>query len=249
MSWKIQNNAVAAAAAARIDKPLQHLTMQEKKLLQDAWKDLNSVKGNGWDAGTKTWKDSGAPLSKLQEHVGFFDKDHDGDIRLRETAKGLQDLGLSEKEAWKGALLIHTGLAAQTSGLSVLNPLNPMHITMANIKSAKHASDTGVYDAKGNVVPGKFEAMFKIADQDGDGKLTAQELVTMRGGNQARDAKQSPFKAWLGSLAAKGEFDTLLKVAGEPNSKGEMSLSKERVRKLYEGVLFDELAAARRSAQ
>jgi peroxygenase len=135
------------------------------------------------------------------------------------------------------------GMSASTVGWGTALS-SGLPIEMKNIGKAKHASDTGVYDAQGNVDPKRFEAMFKAADKDGDGKLTVDELADMRKGNKARDAGTVSFmRSLFSAFESQGEFGVFMDVAGKPNGpKGEKVLTKDQVFKLYNGTLFQEIA-------
>jgi len=202
---------------------------------------------SGWNPSTNTWND-GQPMTKLQEHIGYFDADHNGHLTLGETAKGFEKLGLSPAASYKNATLIHLAMSAPTVGWTTALT-GGFPIEVKNIAGAKHASDTGVYDAQGNVDPQRFEAMFKGADKNGDGMLTISELADMRAGNKARDEQPGVMgyiKSLFSAFASKGEFGVFMDVAGKPNGpNGEMVLTKDQVFKLYNGTLFQEIADQR----
>jgi hypothetical protein len=204
----------------------------------------------GWNPKTNTWN-TGEKMSKLQEHIGFFDQNHDGHLTISETAKGFEKLGLSPAASLKNATLIHMGMSASTVGWGTALT-SGLPIELKNIAAAKHKSDTGVYDAQGNVDPQRFEAMFKAADKDGDGKLTISELADMRAGNKARD--QTPgvagyMRSLFSAFESQGEFGVFMDVAGKADGpKGEKVLTKDQVFKLYNGTLFQEIADQRAAA-
>ncbi|MFS8029073.1 putative plant seed peroxygenase [Helianthus anomalus] len=87
----------------------------------------------------------------LQKHVEFFDRNNDGVIYPRETFQGFRAIGCGILLSSFAAVFINVGLSGKTRpGKRYPNLLFPIHI--ANIKMAKHGSDSGVYDAHGRYV-------------------------------------------------------------------------------------------------
>lgn len=180
-----------------------------------------------------------APVDKskyttLQRHVDFFDRNSDGKITLGETRQGLEALGLGGAAALGGALFINGGLASSTQHKP------SMTIDVANIKAAKHDSDSGVIDAQGNFVPEAFDKMFTQFDTNRSNTLDANELAAM--GKAHAQSKR-------GTLASKAEFGLLLKLAADRtetvNGKPVKAISRERLASFYRGDLFPQLAAER----
>ncbi|WP_437722785.1 caleosin family protein [Sorangium sp. So ce861] len=172
----------------------------------------------------------------LEMHSAFFDRNHDGIITLRETYEGLRALGIGRVLSAWFALVINGALGLPTSRSFVPT----LSITLENIHRAKHASDTGVYDKDGRFDPQKFDELFARWDKDRDGALNARELV-------ARTLGDRDLFDVFGFLASAGEWAVLYALAGEGGK-----LTREQLRRMYDGTLFYELErekqAARRSA-
>ena len=93
-------------------------------------------------------------------------------------------------------------------------------------------NDTDVFDEKGNFSAPKFEELFKKYDLDSDGALSKEEFLNFRNRNKESTA---------GAIGSKGEFDLLVKVAGESKNETKV-ISKERMLDFYNGSLFYKLA-------
>jgi hypothetical protein len=92
------------------------------------------------------------PLTALQQHVLFWDKDSDSIIYPQDVYNGFREIGFSIPFALT-ALLIPLFFSYPTRlGQSYIpDPL--FRIYVSSIHKAKHGSDTGAYDLKGNFRP------------------------------------------------------------------------------------------------
>ena len=170
----------------------------------------------------------------LQKHVDFFDSDHDGKITFLETYRGLRRLGLGAARSVVFGGVINAALGSSTSGTPSLT------VDANHINAGRHASDTGVYDEKGRFVQRSFDRLFARYDEDRDGALDREELARLFEGNRTD---------LLGHLGSMAEFGLLLYLAGE-DRKGRKVLTRQRLKRFYDGSLFDQLAdevAARRA--
>jgi peroxygenase len=163
----------------------------------------------------------------LQQHVLFFDHNKDWKITLVETYLGLRYLGLDPVSSSFFAGVINGALGWPTSGYPTTT------IDVHNIANAKHGSDTDVYDEQGNFVPAKFDALFANWDKNKDNALDLGELAQ-------RTWDQADLFDVIGLIASGGEFGLLWVIANE-NGK----ISRKRMRGLYDGSLFYEIAASR----
>ena len=162
----------------------------------------------------------------LQKHVDFFDSDRDGKITFLETYQGLRRLGLGAARSVVFGGVINAALGSSISGTPSLT------VDADHIKAGKHASDTGVYDGKGRFVQRSFDRMFDRYDEDRDGALDGEELVRLFEGNR-RDL--------MGHLGSMAEFGLLLHLAGE-DRQGRKVLTRQRLKRFYDGSLFYQLA-------
>ena len=168
-------------------------------------------------------------LTPLQKHVAFFDRNHNGTITVGETYAGCRALGMQRVPAAIVALLINGGMGWGTSQ-SLLPTLN---VSVGRIHRGMHGSDSEVYDADGHFDAHKFNAFFDRYDVDHDGHWSWQEF--WQRANAQRDL-------WdvFGRVASVAEFGLVFLIAGEDGK-----ISRETLRKVYDGSLFYELEKQR----
>jgi len=159
----------------------------------------------------------------LQKHVKYFDEDGDGKISFLESFRGHRKLGLGFGES-----LVFSGLSSLLlpfkTGDSWLHWFN---IDITNIHRAIHGSHTGIYDAQGNFDEAKFKEMFTLFDKNRDNMLSQEEMKAM-----LLFYKEDA----ITGAASSGEFNTLMKVAGEDreiDGKFTKVLSRETLRNFY----------------
>lgn len=178
-------------------------------------------------------------LNALQKHVAFFDKNGDGIITYSETVAGLSELGVGWAMSRVTALFINLNLGRSTTGRWTTD------VDVANIAAGIHGSDTGVFDADGNYNEAAFRRLFDLFDRDRSGTLNEIEINEMIDAN----SKERP-GAWL---AAKLEWRLLLDVAADAqdwvDGKPVRAISAKSLLSLYDGTLFENIAAARRKPQ
>ncbi|XP_076885322.1 putative peroxygenase 4 isoform X1 [Bidens hawaiensis] len=168
----------------------------------------------------------------LQKHVAFFDRNNDGVIYPWETFQGFRAIGSGILLSSFAAVFINVGLSGKTrpQGTKCPNLLFPINIE--NIKMAKHGSDSGVYDAHGRFVPSKFDEIFHKYARTHPDALTADELNEFVKGN--REPKD--YAGWIGGLS---EWKILYYLAKDKDGL----LKKETIRAVYDGSLFEKMAA------
>ncbi|PWA88826.1 caleosin-related, EF-hand domain pair [Artemisia annua] len=157
----------------------------------------------------------------LRKHVAFFDRNNDG----------FRAIGCGYLLSSFAAFFINAGLSGKTRpGKKCPNLLFPIYIE--NIHMAKHGSDSGVYDNHGRFVPSKFEEIFAKYARTNSDALTAKELDEFVKGN--REPKD--YGGWIGGLS---EWKILYYLAKDKNGL----LKKDTVRAVYDGSLFEKMAA------
>ena len=125
-----------------------------------------------------------APLSTLQKHVLFWDRDLDGIIWPYQIYLGFRELGFGILFAI-GALLISVFFSYPTrfARFSVLqpgtwrnivpHPLLPIYLSTG--AASIHGSDTGIYSYAGEFSQRRFEEAFDIFDRQDVGGLSAED--------------------------------------------------------------------------
>jgi peroxygenase len=168
------------------------------------------------------------PLSALQQHVLFWDRDNDNIIYPQDVYNGFREIGFSIPFALT-ALLIPIFFSYPTRlGHSYLpDPL--FRIYVDSIHKAKHGSDTGAYDLKGNFRPQFFDAMFSEFDPTGTGGLGAMDLWRMICNNRVA----ADVAGW--SFAAMEWSTTWLLLQRDGR------VWKDDLRQCYDGTIFWQL--------
>lgn len=166
----------------------------------------------------------------LQQHVDFFDTDGDGIIFPWDTFTGFRRMGYNPLVSFVGPLLIHGSMSYATLPNWIPDLRFPIYTD--RIHKCKHGSDSEVFDHQGRYVPQHFEEIFTKYDKDNKGALTWDEL------QQYLKSQRDVFDLF-GASAAFLEWTATWIIAAENGV-----LSKEAMRKQYDGSLFREKAMA-----
>lgn len=173
---------------------------------------------------------SGPDPTPLQQHVLFFDRNHDGKLEVAETKAGLRALGVSGFSSGPTAFAIHAGLASSMSA-------GGLTLDVAKVHRGKHKSDTDIYDAEGRFVPAAFEKLMAY-DTNHSNSLAWPELKAMIAKNK---------ETFATAKASEVEFGLLLKLGSDVtetvDGKPEPGLSRARLTSFYDGSLFYKIAA------
>ena len=111
----------------------------------------------------------------IQQHVDYWDRDHDGIIWPQDTYEGCRNYGWNIPLSLFVAYIIHVGLSYPTSPSIFPDPF--FRIYIARLYKDKHGSDSMTYDNEGRFRPQNFEEIFTKYDRGNKGGLSWGDLM------------------------------------------------------------------------
>lgn len=175
-------------------------------------------------------------LSALQQHILFWDQDNDGIIWPHDVYNGFRDIGFNIPFSLTSLLIPVFFSYPTTLGHSVM-PDPWFRIWVKDIHKAKHGSDSGTYDLKGNLKIQTFDDLFKDFDTEGRGSLGVKELWSM----VKRNRVAADPAGWTFAMMEWGTTWLLLQRNGR--------VQKDDLKGNYEGTLFWKLSAERQERE
>ncbi|KAJ8518903.1 hypothetical protein ONZ45_g4077 [Pleurotus djamor] len=176
-------------------------------------------------------EDGEKPMSALEKHVAFFDKDGDGYVYPVDTFNGFRELGFKMSFSILSAILIHLLF----SWITMRFPDPLLRIRVDNITKVKHGSDSEIYTSRGDFDENRFEYSFNANTQPPHTQISWKEVEGFLNTNKnAYDP--------VGRAQAQAEWKALFKAIGKDGF-----MRKEDLRAFYDGTLFYRLAEEHRN--
>lgn len=173
----------------------------------------------------------------LQQHVDFFDPDHDGIIWPLDTFIGFHMIGFNLVLCIIATLVIHSGFSYPTNPSWIPDPF--FRLWIKNMHKAMHGSDSDSYDSEGRFVRQKFEDMWaKYSSSPEADTLSTSDIINVHKGN--RNA-MDPF----GWFAAAFELFALWWLLKDKNGV----VHKSEARGVYDGSIFYERWEKQKNAE
>lgn len=165
----------------------------------------------------------------LQQHVTYWDGDHDGIIWPQDIYFGCRKWGWNPLLCLIAMLVIAPAMSYPSQSSWIPDPFLRIHV--ARIHKDKHGSDTGTYDNKGRFRPQNFEEIFANYDRNGKGGLNVGDMYFMWSGQRVL----MDFFGWTAFVL---EWTATYLVIWPADGV----LRKEDIRKVYDGSLFQDAA-------
>lgn len=175
--------------------------------------------------------DDRSPNNKtvLQQHMAFWDRNDKGVIWPWDTYVGFRRLGFNYLISLAAVPVLHMTFSYPTMKGWLPHPLFPIYLERAH--RTKHGSDSEVFDTAGRFVPDKFEAIFSQHDKEGKGGLNWADVQALvyhnMNCNDPNGWVAGRLEWWVTYLLLRDE-------------KG--LLSKEKIRGMYDGTIWEEVA-------
>ncbi|KAB5577834.1 Caleosin related protein-domain-containing protein [Coniochaeta sp. 2T2.1] len=186
--------------------------------------------------GTPGWAEKHQDKTVAQQHILFFDTDGDGIIWPLDTYRGFRELGFNIPFSLI-TIIINIAFSFPTRIAHTWVPDPFFRIYIDSIHRSKHGSDTGVIDREGRFVPQAFEDMFATMDKDGDGCLSLRDFWDLIGRNKV----VADVFGWTAQFFEWGTVWLLFQRDG--------LVSKEDIRRTYDGSIFYEIRERRKTGQ
>jgi hypothetical protein len=183
--------------------------------------------------------------SALEQHARYFDPDHDEAVTPKQTLRGMTDLGLPWLIAAPLTLIINGFLGYLTRQKASLS------ISVPDIARGKHGFESGVFGADGKLDEAAFAELFMAPHaRPPRDCLTYPEMRALLLRNGDPGSPRGLVGTLLSRAFSAAEVFTLFCLAADRQKLiGDRvlpAMSRENLRRFYEGRLFPVLARRRR---
>ncbi|KIJ41095.1 hypothetical protein M422DRAFT_780512 [Sphaerobolus stellatus SS14] len=169
------------------------------------------------------------PLTPLQGHGLFFDRDKDGILTIPDTFWGLRAVGFTLLPSFVGAIILHGAFSFPTTKTGFPDPFLRIHVD--RLHRAVHGSDSKTYSHKGDFDTDRFEDIFRDWTLPPHDSIGLFEIIYMVLGN-------SDICDLFGFLTAMFEWVGIWMLLWPPTGR----LTKEEVKGVFDGSTFRDLA-------
>ena len=178
----------------------------------------------------------------MQQHVQYWDRDHDGIIWPQDTYVGCRRWGWSPPLAALTTFIINVGFSYPTLPGYLPDPF--LRIYVDKIYKDKHGSDSTTFDNEGRFRPQSFEDIFSKYDEGNKGGLDIWDLLRFWNGQRLN----FDLLGWSSTFfececTSRSSFRTLVDVIEGLATylllwPEDGIMRKEDIRRVYDGSIF-----------
>lgn len=170
-------------------------------------------------------------MTALQRHVAFFDRDGDGRVTIGEVVDTLRLLGCSNAYAYINGI---GGMLARTTAPGLAShEVVVSNAHRGKYRDARLSGETRIFDEQGRFDTDRFDEVVACYGRPSVDGLSESDVAAM--------IEHISLPGTVGRSSAQLAFRLLMTIAGEPDPRGELVITRARLRAFYEGELLPAL--------